>query len=255
MPRSARDEQSDPYASFADRYDLFFGEFTYQDSERVDFWSRLLGTGRVHRVLDCACGTGRDLHLLHELGYWACGSDLSAAMLNRARANLAQCGLERPLIQADFRELPYGEAVFDVVICMTTSLPHLVRESEVEQALWEMRRVLREGGMLVLSQGLTDKLLRHKPRFIPEINTPELSRVFAIDYLSGRVRMNVLDLIHEAERHDFIVASFDYQVLLPADYERLLGQVGFGDVAMYGGYIGEPYDPETSDQLVIVARE
>ncbi|UCG86192.1 MAG: class I SAM-dependent methyltransferase, partial [Gemmatimonadota bacterium] len=201
-----------------------------------------------------ACGTGRDLHLMHELGYWVCGSDVSAAMLARASSNLASCGVERSLLRADFRELPYADRAFDVVLCLATSLPHLPNEREVALALRSMWRVLESGGILVLSQGLTDKLLQQQPRFIPEINTPDLSRVFAIDYLEGRVCINVLDLVHEAERQELTVDSFEYLVLLPGQYECLLSDAGFSDVCMYDGFTQEPYDPESSDQLVIVAR-
>jgi len=255
MSQTEREQQDDPYAGFADRYDLFFGEFAQHEIGRLNFWSRMLDGIQVRRVLDCACGTGRDLHLMHELGYWVCGSDVSVAMLARARRNLATCGVERPLIRADFRELPYADQAFDVVLCLTTSLPHLPHERDVALALSSMGRVLRRGGMLVLSQGITDKLLLQQPRFIPEINSPELSRVFAIDYLDGRVRINVLDLVHEAERQELMVDSFEYLVLRPGQYERLLEAAGFSDLHMYAGLTQAPYDSETSDQLVIVAKK
>ncbi len=255
MSRSLRGQQGDPYSGFADRYDLFFGEFGQHETGELDFWSWLLHGLEVRRVLDCACGTGRHVHLMHQLGHWVCGSDLSAAMLTRASLNLTACGVRRPLIQADFRELPYAGETFDVVLCLTTSLPHLTDEREVISALRSMWRVLRLGGILVLSQGLTDKLVNQQPRFIPEINTRDLSRVFAIDYLDGRVRINVIDLVHEAERQEFMVDSFEYLKLLPGQYQRLLDEAGFSLASMYAGFSQQRYDPETSDQVVIVARK
>ena len=255
MSRSLRGQHGDPYSGFADRYDLFFGEFAQHETGELDFWSWLLQGLEVRRVLDCACGTGRHVHMMHQLGHWVCGSDLSAAMLTRASLNLTASRVQRPLIQADFRELPYADETFDVVLCLTTSLPHLTDESEVVSALRSMWRVLRLGGILVLSQGLTDKLLSEQPRFILEINTRDLSRVFVVDYLDGRVRINVIDLVHEAERREFMVDSFEYLKLLPGQYKRLLGEAGLSLASMYAGFSQQPYDPETSDQVVIVARK
>jgi len=176
-------------------------------------------------------------------------------MLSRAGRNLSASGVRLPLSRADFRQLPFPDEQFDAVLCLTTSLPHLLEEAEVAVALRSMRRVLRRDGVLVLSQGFTDKLLRERPRFIPEINTAELSRILALDYLDGRVRVNVLDMARGREQREFNVYSFEYLVLLPDDYKRLLRQVGFTGVDMYAGYSDEPYDPETSDQLVVLARK
>ena len=54
---------SDLYEGFAERYDLFFGRFCEHDAVVVDFFGKLFAENQVHSVLDCACGTGHDLHL------------------------------------------------------------------------------------------------------------------------------------------------------------------------------------------------
>ena len=95
----------DPYEGFAERYDRFHGAFGEHDPAVAGFFGRLFREKGVHRLLDCACGTGRDLHLFHTLGCEVVGSDISASMLARAEANLAECGLSIPLHQVDYREL------------------------------------------------------------------------------------------------------------------------------------------------------
>ena len=77
----------DSYEDFAQRYDLFFGNFGEHDQVRIDFFNQLFIENEVHSVLDCACGTGHDLHLFHSLGCEVFGSDISNAMLNQARKN------------------------------------------------------------------------------------------------------------------------------------------------------------------------
>jgi SAM-dependent methyltransferase len=247
----------DPYEGFAGRYDLFYGEFGAHDPVVVDFFSRLFEQHRVHSVLDCACGTGRDLALFHSLGCQVVGSDISASMLAQAGRNLAGCGVDVPLHRVDYRELPrHLERRFDAVVCLSSSILHMPDEAEVLRAFGSMRQVLREGGILVLTQGTTDKQWGKKPRFILVVNTDDFSRVFVIDYLDQGARYNILDIFHGDETRDFKVWSVDYShMLLQDDHERLLKESGFVNVDSYGSYQFDPYDAETSDRLIVVARK
>ena len=69
---------ADEYAGFAERYDLFFpASFGEYESEVFGFYRRLFAEAGVRRVLDCACGTGRELPMLLDLGCQAVGSDIS----------------------------------------------------------------------------------------------------------------------------------------------------------------------------------
>jgi ubiquinone/menaquinone biosynthesis C-methylase UbiE len=250
-----RPDTPDPYADFAERYDLLFGNFAEHDPTRVAFFGSLFEKAGVHKVLDCACGTGRDLQMLHDDGYEMCGSDISAAMLSTARVNLTSCDVTVPLTRADFRAPPFRDNQFDAVLCLTTSLPHLLDEREVLVALRSVRALLRDGGVLVLTQGLTDKLLKERPRFIPETNTPEFSRVFAFDYFEQTIHIHILDLFHEEDRQEFRVGLFEYLIILQDDYERLLTEAGYRDVEYYGNFSLDAYDKERSDQLIVVAHK
>jgi ubiquinone/menaquinone biosynthesis C-methylase UbiE len=244
----------DPYADFAERYDLLFGPFGDHDPQRVEFFRSLFKKAGVRRILDCACGTGRDLHLLHDAGYEVSGSDISDAMLAMARKNLASVSVTVPLTRADFRALPFRKHHFEAALCVTTSLPHLPDEREVLAALQNIKTVLRDGGILVLSQGLSDKVLDKQPRFIPEINTPDLSRVFVFDYFDRTVEIHILDLFHKEDRQEFIVDTFEYLIIRQEDYERILNEAGYCDMEFYGSFSLDPYDKEMSDQLIVVAH-
>ncbi len=249
------EKPSDPYETFAERYGLFYGRIDEPDPGRVEFLRSLFEEHGVSRVLDCACGTGHDLFWLREAGLSTFGADISAAMLRQARKNLDEVGVRPPIVRADFRASPFRQRSVDAVLCLTTSLPHLANRSEVVASLEEMHNLLRSGGILVLSQGITDRLLKDRPRFIPEINRVDFSRVFVIDYHAERVVIHVLDLLHGPERQEFLVDSFEYLTILPGDYGRLLSEVGFSAVWFHSGFSAEQYDPELSEKLVVVARK
>ena len=71
---------SDAYAEFARRYDLFHGEFGRHDPEQVSFFQALFAVHDVHEILDCACGTGKHLHMFQALGFQVTGSDISPSI-------------------------------------------------------------------------------------------------------------------------------------------------------------------------------
>ncbi len=96
------------------------------------------------RVLDLACGTGRALGPLLELGYDVAGCDLSAAMLAVASERHPDVDLR----VADMRELP-ELGPFDLVLCLDDAVNYLLDERELTAALRSVRSVLADGGLLI----------------------------------------------------------------------------------------------------------
>ena len=98
----------DPYEGLAERYDLFYERLDAYPEAEVGFFRDVLAqVGCPPRVLDCACGTGRYLPLLHALGCDVVGLDISPAMLARARENLT--ALDPVLADLDDRIERVGE--------------------------------------------------------------------------------------------------------------------------------------------------
>lgn len=97
------------------------------------------------RILDCGCGMGFTLRVLAQL--YDCrlfGVERNPETVRRARSELdASVGVAR----ADATRLPFPDAAFDKVL-MTEVLEHIPDE---QAALREIRRVLRPGGIYVLS--------------------------------------------------------------------------------------------------------
>ncbi|HZF09560.1 MAG TPA: methyltransferase domain-containing protein [Thermoanaerobaculia bacterium] len=105
------------------------------------------------QLLDLGCGTGALLRelVLESAAPRLCGVDLSLAMLACARASLPPAV---PLALGDVGALPYPSGSFDVVVSISSFhyWPH------PEEALQEIRRVLRPGGRLVITDWCADFL-------------------------------------------------------------------------------------------------
>jgi SAM-dependent methyltransferase len=106
---------------------------------------------REHSVLDCSCGIGTQALGLARHGHRVVGSDLSPRAVRRAALEAAQRGLALPAAAADMRSLPFIDECFDVVVSGDNSVAHLLTDQDLRAALAGMRRVLRPGGLLVLT--------------------------------------------------------------------------------------------------------
>lgn len=108
---------------------------------RVELWQRV----PPGRVLELGAGTGKNIaHYPRSAEVTA--TDISARMLGRADRRARRLGRSVDLQIADAQALPFPDASFDAVVAtfVFCSIP------EPTRALAEARRVLREGGRLLL---------------------------------------------------------------------------------------------------------
>jgi tRNA (uracil-5-)-methyltransferase TRM9 len=95
------------------------------------------------RLLNVGCAHGPDF-LPFKDGFELYGVDFSAEMLKFARKYAQKFGLDVELTLADVRRLPYPDESFDRAISVATY--HHLRRGEHQEALTELRRVLKPGG-------------------------------------------------------------------------------------------------------------
>lgn len=139
------------YDLSASRYDVI-KQFDPNDENHFLALPLLRALDGVHAplVLDVATGTGRlPQALLRQSGFQGkvIGLDLSRRMLFLAQRKARRYGLRLHLIQQDAARLPFVDNVFDAVTCVE-ALEFLANP---RGALQEMARVLRPGGVLLIT--------------------------------------------------------------------------------------------------------
>ncbi|MEI6530171.1 MAG: hypothetical protein WCN99_01650 [bacterium] len=85
----------DIYADFAERYDRFSGPIGEPAPVRLAFFHQLFAQHQVQSVLDCACGTGRDLILFRALAARV-GNGLVSIDAGTSAKELGWAGIENP---------------------------------------------------------------------------------------------------------------------------------------------------------------
>jgi ubiquinone/menaquinone biosynthesis C-methylase UbiE len=117
-------------------------------------YGRLLRQARIRpgaHVLDAGCGSGAFLPLLAEqVGPRGRVSALDLTAEHVATARRRTAGLPCDVVCGDVLHLPYPDDRFDAVWCANTV--QYLPDASLRQALSEMRRVVRPGGLIAVKE-------------------------------------------------------------------------------------------------------
>jgi tRNA (uracil-5-)-methyltransferase TRM9 len=102
-------------------------------------------------LVDLGCGKGvACLHWLRKGGLACVGLDASIEMLREALSTLSRALPPPLLIAGDIKALPFKDRCFDAALLVSV-LHHLITKEDRVNALRELKRVLKEGGVALVS--------------------------------------------------------------------------------------------------------
>lgn len=121
---------------------------------------RALRLPRGARVLEIGCGRGVALPVLDDLlaPTELVGLDIDPALLAVARERVWNTRTYATLVEGDVRDLPFESARFDLVIDFGTCYHASDTMAERRTALFEVARVLRDGGLFVHETRVAQRL-------------------------------------------------------------------------------------------------
>lgn len=123
------------------------------DEEERAVWKQIfensLSSSERLNVLDVGTGTGFLALLFAEIGHKVTGVDLSLGMLEKAKHNAQNMGLEIDFFHGDAEDLPFEDSSFDLV----TNKFLLWTLQQPDCAVREWKRVLKPGGMVFSIDG------------------------------------------------------------------------------------------------------
>ncbi len=248
------------YDDFSSDYDRFMN-WPARLAGEVPFVERELQAAGARRVLDAACGTGMHAVALAQRGYEVAGADLSAGMVERARANAAAVGVDARFEAAGFGALSgtFAPGGFDAVLCLGNSLPHLLTPADLSAALADFGACLRPGGLLLIQNRNFDAVLGRGERWMePQPHREGESEWLFLRFYdfepNGRLTFNLVTLRREgAGAWSQQTTSTRLWPLRQAELATAL-ETTFDDVVCYGDMVGADFCPKSSPNLVITAR-
>ncbi len=159
----AKQQARREFEAWADTYDqsvlnrFLFGPAHMLFMEEIARWHA--ERKRDFSVLDIGCGTGTLVELLLS-SPWpvrAVGMDYSPAMSLTADRKASGSGQSRRarFVTGDSEHLPFADASFDLITC-SNSFHHYPHQQAV---VFQMRRLLRPGGRLIIIDGFRDNVI------------------------------------------------------------------------------------------------
>lgn len=246
------------YDDFSESYDVMV-DWRERLEREAPFFAHLFQLNNAHRVLDVGCATGGHVLRFAEMGLDAVGADPSAEMVRLARER-AEGRSGARFVQAGFGDLRVrtGEG-FDVVTCVGNTLPHALTRPDLDRALADIAAVLRPGGLLAIQQLNYDRILKEKRRFLGvSSGTREgIEHLFFrfYDYDGPRLIFNVVTFKKAESKWDYHVGSTRLQAITRQDLAESLAAAGFESTRWFGSYSEEPFAPESSGDLVVIAAK
>jgi len=219
----------------------------------VDYLESILETFHFQgrRVLDLATGTGSVALLLARRNYQVTGVDLSAPMLEQARAKSQRERLPVTWIEQDLTRLDLPSASWDWACCLYDSVNYLIGDGALQQAFHGIARTLRPGGLLIFD---LNSPFCFEQELFTQHNTSPQARVryrWRSHYDRAR-RLARVDMVFWAEEGEFRETHYQRAYHTP-EVLASLERAGFLPIAQYEAYTFLPPGPAT-DRIFHVAE-
>ena len=159
-PHDSRGTMNDTIRNTQESYDQVAGEYAEKFKNEMDdkpfdrdCLDRLAGeVGNLGPICDMGCGPGQIARYLHRKGINTLGVDLSPRMVEEA----ARLNPEIHFHQGDMLSLPDADNSWGGIAAFYCII-HIPRE-QIVPALAEMKRVLRPGGVLLITFHIGDEI-------------------------------------------------------------------------------------------------
>lgn len=227
------------YDELADDYHLVYADWAAAVTRHGTALARLildgLGPG-TKSVLDCSCGIGTQALGLAGHGHRVIGTDLSPRAVARAAQEATARGDTLAVAAADMRCLPFTDDCFDVVLSADNSIAHLLTDGDLSAAFASMKRVLRPGGLLVVTMRDYAEALASRQHATPlqVVDTPD-GRAVTFQLWRRRDGSDCYDFDHvqllpDGDSWRLRTRSATSRALAADHVARLAREAGFVDV-------------------------
>lgn len=221
------------------------------ESARVEVaW--LIDQGVAGRTLDLCCGFGRHSLALLEKGVDVIGLDLSADLLSQAKNLDGGEALAGRLVRGDVRHLPFADRSVDSLVNLFSSFGYFGEEGD-RGVLDEISRVLRPGGRLVMDLMNPDRI---RAGLVPESRTERDDFVLLesrrLEDGGQRVTKQVRIVNVDGRERSW---KEDVRLYSPELMAHLLAERGISVERVAGSFAGEPFQADSTRQLLIGRKD
>lgn len=244
-------------------YDLVFGSDWRAESEFLQACFDRYANGKVQRLFEPACGTGRLVYRLAKAGYDVSGLDLNPRAVDYCNRRLKRHRLAPSAVVGDMTDFRLRRKV-DGAFNMINSFRHLTSEAQAEAHLHCMAGALRRGGLYVLGIHLlptSGKPINGESWSARRGNLSVTTNLWVVQRDSRRreERYRMTYSIYTPKEIYRLVDEFIFRTYTARQFARLLDRVGCFQVVAthdFGYDIDQPIKirPDTEDVVYVLRK-
>lgn len=135
-------------------YDLVFGADCAAETRFIEQCAQQFAKGKVKKLFEPACGTGRLLYHLAKRGYSVAGLDINPKAVDFCNARLARHEIKARAFVGDMSCFT-TKSKYDLAFNTINSFRHLSTEEQARGHMQSMADCIRSGGLYLLGVHLT----------------------------------------------------------------------------------------------------
>lgn len=243
---------------FATWFDSPYYHLLYQnrdDHEARAFIGQLtthLAIESGSKVLDLACGKGRHSLTLAQLGFEVLGADLAANSIAAANEQKQILGLKNLHFLVHDMRLPIPGCQFTAILNLFTSFGYFDALKDNAQVCQSIAQMLAPNGLLVIDFLNAQKVIN---KLVPEETIIREGIQFNITRWHDEAHIyKKIELLDQQSNTNIGVFTERVQALGISDFQALLAPY-FDLLTTFGSYQLTPFDPATSDRLILIAKK
>jgi ubiquinone/menaquinone biosynthesis C-methylase UbiE len=230
-------ERSRTFNKSANYYDLIYAALEKDYRKETNQLRKLIQRFKQSEgkdLLDVACGTGH--HIQHMRKYYSCeGLDLQPNLLTIARKrNPCVKFYHGNMLTFNLRKQ------FDVITCLFSAIGYMKTLRELNQAIRNMTRHLRPGGVIIVEPWLTPTMLRPGHVGSVFVNQPKL-KIARMNILVVKGRLSILKfhyLIGTPNGVEYMTESDEFGLFTRVEYMSAFRKAGLKVTYDRKGLIG-----------------
>ena len=211
---------------------------------------RKVVTGNMKAAADLGCGTGIDAIALDGLGLKVSAFDPSDKMINQAKTNAGLAGASINFNNYSIHNIPNKfDNQFELVVSLGNTFANIAKE-KFEYSLQKCYNILSRKGVIFIQILNYHKVIREKNRIVNITRGLDQYFIRFYDFGENQIVFNILQF-DKSKPSDQKLISTEIHPYSADDFTKMLKKAGFKNINYYGSFNFTPFDPQTSNDLII----
>jgi|SRR4051812_37141040 SAM-dependent methyltransferase len=245
-------EQNSPLNWFESWFDSPYYHILYKDRDKeeaelfIDNLIHFLHPEKNAQFLDLACGKGRHAVYLNKKGFPTIGIDLSPESI----AYASQFENEDLQFYVQDMRKPFRINYFDYVLNLFTSFGYFEQERDDMAVMHSICKMLKKQGMVVIdfmnAKCVKENIMPTEEKIVNGISF-QITKKIENKFIVKHIHFTDKGVVHDYQEK--------VKMLNLTDFEKYLSAAHLKIVNLFGNYQLQPFDPGTSERLIIIAQK